>query len=347
MGTLSRALERTLRHAAAAIWVVGMLVAAHLAPEPYRLAMQEDRVVEWWTALLFLAAGVIAVPRAVRGRRWGDIVVALFCVAAAGEEVSWGQRLLGYTPPPTFLEHNVQQELNLHNFRDVIGQPKWLLVAILAAYGIALPLVARSNLGRRMLDRVRLTAPSMSIVPWALVSIVVLAWYPVEFTGEWVETLAGSLFLATLGGSVASVAAAAMIALIVAIGLSLASARRPSDPDHIECARSELLALRDDVQRAATPRLWRSRRVHKRIWTAAREGYLTWKGARSLDRAPCPGSGVADAARRREYGIDPWGTAYWLLKEASDTESMSLSVYSFGPNRRRDGGGDDIVASVR
>ena len=104
-------------HVIAGAWIGLMLLSARLAPNEYWTAMQEDRVVEWWTALLFLGAGAIALSRAIRGRRAGDALVAVFCLAAAAEELSWGQRLIGYTPPAAFLEHNAQQEVNLHNFR--------------------------------------------------------------------------------------------------------------------------------------------------------------------------------------------------------------------------------------
>src|SRR5688500_6247059 len=196
--------------------------------------MQEYRVVEWWTAMLFLPDGVIALRRSVCQRRIGDALVALFCIFVAGEELSWGQRLIGYTPPAAFLEHNTQQELNLHNFRDLLGRPKWLLAGILAGYGLLVPAVARARSGRRILDAVRLTAPPVGAAPWFAAAIALLVWYPVEFTGEWVETLAGGLFLATLGGGAGTTTTTAMLGLAAAVALSLVSGRR--------AASTELLA---------------------------------------------------------------------------------------------------------
>lgn len=311
--------------------------------------MQEDRVVEWWTALLFLAAGIIGLRYAIRQRRLGDALVGLFCLFVAGEEVSWGQRLIGYMPPAAFLEHNTQQELNLHNFRDVLGQPKWLLAGILAGYGLLVPVAARTPLGRRALDAVRLTAPPLEATPWFAAAIALLAWYPVEFTGEWVETLAGGLFLTTLGRRAGTIAPTAVVGLATAVVLSLASARRAASPELLACARDEVRALSAELASSATPRLRRMRRVHKRVWTAVQDGYIRGDAPRALGGVSCGDIDVDATARRRRFLVDPWGTAYWLVAERETSETRELVVYSFGPNRRRDGeagsgDGDDIIA---
>jgi hypothetical protein len=342
-------LVRAAGHLVALAWIGAMLVSAHVAPARYWDAMQEDRVVEWWTALLFFAAGVVSLRRAFGQRRIGDGLVALFCLLAAGEEVSWGQRVIGYTPPAAFLEHNTQQELNLHNFRDVLGQPKWLLIMILAGYGLLLPAVAATRPGRRLLDAVRLTAPPAAAAPWFAAAIALLVWYPVEFTGEWVETLAGGLFLATLGGGTGAIITTAMLGLSAAVVMSLASARRAASPELVACARDEVRALADELASNATARLRRTRRVHKRVWTAAQDGYVRGDAARALGAVSCRGTDVDAAANRRRFVIDPWGTAYWLATERKPGDARELVVYSFGPNRRRDretseGRGDDIVA---
>ena len=39
---------------------------------------------------------------------------------------------------------------------------------------------------------------------------------------------------------------------------------------------------------------------------------------------------------RHRYGIDPWGSPYWLLIESTAAREWRVTVYSFGPNRRRD-----------
>ncbi|HSH45824.1 MAG TPA: hypothetical protein VK966_08210, partial [Longimicrobiales bacterium] len=123
-------------HVLAVVWVAGMLALGFTRPDVYEAILQEDRFVEWWTVSLFGAAGFLALRLAWRERRLFDALVGAFCVFVAGEEFSWGQRLLGLTPPDYFLEHNYQQEMTLHNFADLFGQPKWVLMWALLGFGV-------------------------------------------------------------------------------------------------------------------------------------------------------------------------------------------------------------------
>jgi hypothetical protein len=161
-------------HVVAAVIALGSLALAYFAPERYEPLMEEDRAVEWATVLLFLAAGVVRGYHAVVTRRVFDGLVALFCIFVAGEEISWGQRLIGYTPPAAFLEHNTQQEANLHNFAEVFGRPKWMLVVALGGYGLLLPALTRLTPARRLLGRVGATAPGLAVVPWFAAAIALL-----------------------------------------------------------------------------------------------------------------------------------------------------------------------------
>lgn len=79
---------------------------------------REDGVVEYGTSgLYFAAAGLfLAVARTADGWRklWGA-GLALVSFFVAGEEISWGQRLIGLTTPEGLAQVNVQNEFNLHN----------------------------------------------------------------------------------------------------------------------------------------------------------------------------------------------------------------------------------------
>src|SRR5688572_8520761 len=83
----------------------------------------EDGVVEYLTAALFLVSAVAfsasALVRAAR-KLWA-LPLAAACFLVAGEEVSWGQRLLGLGTPGALAEVNVQGETNLHNIEGVHG----------------------------------------------------------------------------------------------------------------------------------------------------------------------------------------------------------------------------------
>ncbi|MBR9988605.1 MAG: hypothetical protein KFH98_02560 [Gemmatimonadetes bacterium] len=338
-------------HVVFAVWVLALVLSSALVPGRYEAMLQEDRFIEWWTVPLFGAAGFFALRGAWRDRRVFDALVGAFCIFVAGEEFSWGQRLLGFTPPAPFLEHNFQQELTLHNFADIFGQPKWVLVLALAGFGLLLPLVHRLPSGNRLLERIGATVPSATAAPWFAVAIILLVWYPLSFTGEWVEALAGGLFLAVLAPTPRRAAIAAAAGAVLAIALTAWSARGNASAEEMACARAEVEALVEDLAygTAATLRLAGASAVHKRVFTSVREGYIDAAGLAEYTAVSCQAD--ASAAERRRHIVDPWGTAYWVHVDRG-ADSIAVRVYSFGPNRRRDGtaatgAGDDIGVSVR
>ncbi|MCY3878408.1 MAG: hypothetical protein OXF74_04420 [Rhodobacteraceae bacterium] len=82
----------------------------------------EDGVLEWLTVLALGTAAVVTAGRLRQGFRhftWmQNVTLSCICVLAvfgAGEELSWGQRLIGTDVPEFFLTHNAQEETNLHN----------------------------------------------------------------------------------------------------------------------------------------------------------------------------------------------------------------------------------------
>ncbi len=322
-----------------------MLGLAHFAPFNYRALVQEDRFVEWWTACLFLAAATTLLRHSFP-RRFFDLLVAAFCIFVAGEEISWGQRLLGFTPPDLFLERNTQQELTLHNFADWFGQPKTVLMLALCGYGLLLPLLARWRRAAPVLERVGATAPPVSLTPWFAAATVLLYWYPVEFTGEWVEALAGVLFFASARPLPRWLLGGVTTTALAALALTLVSARGTrASPAALACAQRETQALVEDLQSgAATSKLLgREGTVHKRVWTAIDDRYVYRDRLTHFQAASCGSDS--------QYLVDPWGIAYWLRVLPQLNGTQWVSVYSMGPNRRRDhspnsaAAGDDIIAT--
>jgi len=344
-----------LFHLLAALWIGSMLLVAYGWPHHYETLLQEDRPVEWGTVWLFLVAGIVRSLEAIRTRRPFDALVALFCLFVAGEEFSWGQRLFGYGSPEYFLANNYQQELNLHNLPGAVFKPKWVLILALAGYGVLLPLVARFERIRRLLARVGATPPPAVLAPWFVAAVVLLLWYPLTLTGEWVEFLAGSLFL--VSKKLVSGTLWLILSLALIFGVTLTTItdaiEHDRDIDRSACARTEAQNLINDIalSDAATGKLKRRRSLHKRAWAAMNEGYLTGEHAREFEATRCGGGGDdggGEAARRR-YAVDPWGMSYWLHTKKIDDERQRVMIYSFGPNRRRDGvagapAGDDISA---
>ncbi len=72
------------------------------------------------------------------------ILAGIGLVFVAGEEISWGQRIIGFATPDYLLDNNIQEELNLHNIRtkytdqfDILyTQPAliWCIIAIAAFF---------------------------------------------------------------------------------------------------------------------------------------------------------------------------------------------------------------------
>jgi uncharacterized membrane protein len=79
----------------------------------YRFATDEDSVLEWPQFFGFAAASVLACLCAWRLKRSGRsilaaayLVFACGCFLVAGEEIAWGQRIIGYGTPERLEEIN-------------------------------------------------------------------------------------------------------------------------------------------------------------------------------------------------------------------------------------------------
>jgi len=166
----------------------------------YYLAVQEDEHLEWATFWAFLIAAALSIVTAVRqyrsgqGLPWFLAGVALFCLFVALEEISWGQRLLGYRPPVYFLDQNFQQEFNIHNVVDTQYR-KLALTAVIVGYGVILPVLRLVPASGALLTRLGIVAPPMGLLPTFLATYVLYTWYPWSHTGEWVELFLGLGFL--------------------------------------------------------------------------------------------------------------------------------------------------------
>lgn len=115
----------------------GVALALPGSREAARRAIAEDGPVEWATFTALLAGGVIAAVRLRRSPRAPAPRFAAFRLLLAGglavlamEEISWGQRLLGFSTPRPLERVNVQEEFNLHNLAGIDSAGELALVAI-------------------------------------------------------------------------------------------------------------------------------------------------------------------------------------------------------------------------
>ena len=111
----------------ASVFVIATYCVVLLPPWWVKVLAGREMAFETLGSILFLVASVFFF-RAFRavGRqdsrdtqsRWRRVaygLLALLLFVACGEELSWGQHLLGFEPPESIKELNAQQEFNLHN----------------------------------------------------------------------------------------------------------------------------------------------------------------------------------------------------------------------------------------
>lgn len=167
----------------------------------------EDGFVENLTAVALLCVAVLCAIRFIRhwnDRKWtwllgtaGFIILFFF---AAGEEISWGQRIFGWETSEYFMERNAQSETNIHNL--VVGETKLnklifsqLLSLAMVLYLIVLPILYRRITWiQKIIDRF-----AVPVVQWhhtivfLLVTAVILI-IPAERKWEVYELAFGLIF---------------------------------------------------------------------------------------------------------------------------------------------------------
>jgi len=189
-------------------------VAIYIVDEEYFWSTfaAEDRLVEYGTAVALLAASVVLAFNAVsiggRGARLQaalTVVYALMFFLAAGEEVSWGQRIFGWESSEFFKDNNKQYETNFHNLmigdlhlaKTLFGP---ILTTVLLLYLVVLPLLyPRVGWIRRLADKFAVPVPGLRHAVLALTASLVIAAIDVGRKWEVYELvfslLATSIFL--------------------------------------------------------------------------------------------------------------------------------------------------------
>lgn len=129
-----------------ATWICCAVGAALAGPEWLPLSWtREDGPVEWIGFASFLAGSVLALVAAWRLRpalrpAVAAAVLGAVLLFAAGEEISWGQRVFEVDTPEVLVDSNQQDELNLHN---LVGVQHKAIAAQLAIAGTGLLLALR------------------------------------------------------------------------------------------------------------------------------------------------------------------------------------------------------------
>lgn len=345
----------------------GLSALAIVAEPIFDALMWEDAWAEWTTFFAFLLAGILGCQTLLASyRRSGDRrvllepgpavlgLVTLFCLLAAGEEISWGQRLIGLRPPELFQQLNFQQELNFHNILHYLISPRLIVLLICLAYGTLLPMLnpMLGNSNRNGRPRwLAASAPHMILVPWFALTGLVYWFRPIFMSTEAAELMLGLLLLTdvylrirVLQGpsarlrSLATTWTGILLGLPLLLGLVVNPIVDPllygPDPQRVEQALEELQLLANDLSENdwINPGISRDGDLYdSRIYYAVKQQWLyfdeTGNYFNKRDIQIDPGE-----IMRLNYFLDPWNNAYWIRMQGE----QPVWLYSFGPNRRLD-----------
>jgi hypothetical protein len=178
---------------AAALGLILLVVSSSyfiFEPATLKWLAHEDGLVENLSALNWLlAAGVMFVLFAKRRNIWFLLLGILFTVCF-GEEISWGQRLIGFSTPESIRANNFQGEFNLHNlnfferrygdkgFWAVMRDVGRMFAIFWFMYGIVLPISLKlSGRLRKLVQRIRLPVMPLMIGIFFLINYVVFQYF--------------------------------------------------------------------------------------------------------------------------------------------------------------------------
>jgi hypothetical protein len=169
--------------------IIGFFVARQ-GQEAFMIYLREDGLVENLQVLFLLASFGIAVYNCFHAPDSGKpfyfitwIGLALLFFFAAGEEISWGQRIFNFETTGFFESNNLQHETNLHNL--VIGGVKinklifsQLMAVVTGFYFILLrPLAFKVGAINRLVHLFHIPIPRWNHVIALIISIVLCSQY--------------------------------------------------------------------------------------------------------------------------------------------------------------------------
>lgn len=201
----ARPLREWLPTALGAVAIVALYGALTLGAEFVDLFVEEDGPVEWLGSLgLFAGAGLFFAAFLLARRRgseavglsrlgvWVLLALAAALFFAAGEEISWGQRLFGWGTPESIAAINAQDETTLHNltsFQSGALDGDRLFKLAWTGLFVLVPLVAAGwPRARAWLTRL------VPVVPLRLSALFVLAWVLATIAGHSLENHYSSLY---------------------------------------------------------------------------------------------------------------------------------------------------------
>jgi hypothetical protein len=152
------------------IVILCLMLLDYLSHHWYLWLIVEDGLIEYATSLAYLAASGISVVASrylIREDRAAHAVLVLgfagMCLLVAMEEISWGQRIIGFGTPDWFAKQNTQGELTLHNlggFQRSWLSPAYMFIGFAGSIGA---LLVSSKIKNKWPDLSQLLLPSRQL----------------------------------------------------------------------------------------------------------------------------------------------------------------------------------------
>jgi len=177
---------------------------------------KEDHFFEWLTAVCLFIASLLFLKTALSKKNIYSFFMSAILFVGAGEEISWGQRIIDFQTPQSLKVMNVQNEFNLHNLSvfntenfDKTRKKGWtrlleinfLFRVFCMGYGIVIPLFALlSTTIKKIVATSEIPIPPLSIglffgISWVIYYIL-MALLPAGRVEEYYYT-AGEIFECT------------------------------------------------------------------------------------------------------------------------------------------------------
>ncbi|MCH8221067.1 MAG: tetratricopeptide repeat protein [Proteobacteria bacterium] len=158
-----------------AVVILAYLVIALYYPIAFIWLTYEDLIGEWSQTYFFLAAMILSLRNVFSksNYRWFFAILAVACAYVVLEEISWGQRIFGFSTPEFLKARNLQGEANIHNLftgpyktflKDALS---YALAAGLVAYGMLYPLACSFKWRpAAWLQKLGVAAPPLVVAPY-------------------------------------------------------------------------------------------------------------------------------------------------------------------------------------
>lgn len=169
----------------------------------FKEIVKEDHLVEWlqfW--FLVLSIILIFINANILKRKKNlfvaiiYILVGMFLVFMAGEEISWGQRILEFQTPDSIAVENLQKETTIHNLY-IFQNTNWLFYLVITLYG-SLSCLILAFVPQRVKQTLQLLIVPYFVSPFfifALIYYLIASPFTPTYFAEWSEVAELMLYL--------------------------------------------------------------------------------------------------------------------------------------------------------